>query len=194
MTQHTKPPYICQHAVIFAGGKSTRMGKDKALLPFADETSLSQYQYKKLKQIFAHVYIIAKKHKFNFDCEFIEDKYPESSPLVGLLSLFETLDAEEVFVLSVDTPFIDKSIIHQLLTPHPKATLIIAQSPSGIQPLCGLYKKAILPLLQTQYQQQNHKLQDLLQQTNTQYITFLDNHPFTNLNYPKEYEEALKLV
>ena len=73
------------------------------------------------------------------------------------------------------------------------ADVIVAKSPNGIQPLCGLYKRSILILAQKQYEKNNHKLQDLLALAKTETVLFKENKPFTNLNHPKEYEDALKL-
>jgi len=181
-------------AVIIAGGKSSRMGKDKALLPFGAYPTLSEFQYHKLSNLFQKVYISAKEHKFDFDCRVIEDIYKENSPLVGIISVFETLDAEEVFILSVDAPFVDKETIEKILD-HNESTLdaIVAQSPSGIQPLCGLYKRSILSLAYTQFKKENHRLSDLLDLANTLYVQFSEDKPFINLNRPEEYQEALKI-
>ncbi|MDQ1268445.1 MAG: molybdenum cofactor guanylyltransferase, partial [Campylobacterota bacterium] len=60
--------------VIFAGGKSSRMGKDKSLLPFGTFDTLTEFQLNRLGKIFKNVYISCKeKSKFNFEAEFIED-------------------------------------------------------------------------------------------------------------------------
>ncbi|HEY9190437.1 MAG TPA: NTP transferase domain-containing protein, partial [Sulfurovum sp.] len=67
-------------AVIIAGGKSSRMGEDKALLPFGPYRSLAEFQYHRLSSLFETVYISAKKHKFDFSCRVIEDIHQESSP------------------------------------------------------------------------------------------------------------------
>jgi len=183
------------HAVIFAGGQSSRMGKDKALLPFGKHKTLTAYQYEKLKKVFHTVSISAKEHKFDFDCPVITDIYKESSPLVGILSIFETMqELDEVFILSVDAPFVEDAIIAQIMEKNTKsADVIVAKSPNGIQPLCGLYKRSILTLAHKQYEKNNHKLQDLLALVKTGTVLFEENTPFTNLNHPKEYEEALKL-
>ena len=78
-------------AVIFAGGKSSRMGEDKALLPFANYPTLTEFQQDKLSTLFDEVYISAKENKFDFDCKVIQDNDKENSPLVGLISVFESL-------------------------------------------------------------------------------------------------------
>jgi molybdopterin-guanine dinucleotide biosynthesis protein A len=182
------------HAVIFAGGKSSRMGKDKALLPFAQYPTLSAYQYQKLKNLFHHVSLSSKENKFDFSCHVIEDCYEESSPLVGIISIFQTLpNVEEVFILSVDAPFITKEIIDTLMeASHKKYDAIIAKSPNGLQPLCGVYRRSILPIAREQHKKNNHKLKMLLEKASTKIIHFSEQEPFTNLNYFEEYEKALK--
>ncbi len=180
-------------AIIFAGGKSSRMGRDKALLPFADCSTLSEFQYNKLSSLFDNVYISSKEDKFDFEVTVIPDLYKESSPLVGIISLFETLDVDELFILSVDAPFVDEKVIDLLLKHGDnKCDAIIAQSPSGVQPLCGIYRRSILPLAQENRRKGNHRLNDLLKKADTKFIMFDDDTLFTNLNHPHEYESALK--
>ena len=180
-------------AVIFAGGKSSRMGEDKALLPFGEYSTLTEFQYSRLSKLFKRVTISAKENKFDFDCVVIEDIYKEHSPLVGIISIFETLQVEEVFILSVDAPFVENDTIEKILNckkNDPDA--VVAQSPSGVQPLCGLYRKSILPFAQQQLEKNNHRLGDLLRLAKTEYVKFEVDLPFTNLNHPEEYQEALK--
>lgn len=180
-------------AVIFAGGKSSRMGEDKALLPFASYPTLAEFQQNKLSSLFDKVYISAKEHKFDFDCRVIQDNYRENSPLVGLISLFETLKADELFILSVDAPFVSKETIEKILRQNEsRFDVIVAKSPSGVQPLCGLYKRSILPLAYAQLEKGNHRLGDLLRLATTLFVTFDEDAPFTNLNHPEEYQQALK--
>ena len=180
-------------AVIFAGGKSSRMGRDKSLLPFGEHKTLTAFQYEKLQTLFKTVYISTKEEKFDFDAKLIKDCYKESSPLVGLLSIFETLDIEEVFVLSVDAPFVDTEAINLIMEIDSEGyDAVIAKSPNGIEPLCGRYKKSILPLLQKHYSEKNHRLQNLLNAAKTYTLSFKDDTLFSNLNHPEEYEKALK--
>lgn len=179
--------------VIFAGGKSSRMGKDKALLPFGKYQTLAQFQYNKLSHYFQNVYISSKTNKFDFECRVIKDTQKEYSPLIAILSIFETLEVDEVFILSVDVPFVDKEVIETIVkSKKDKSDIVVAKSPSGIQPLCGCYKKSIVPLAYAQLAKDNHKLRDLLALAHTQIIEFEEDAPFTNLNHPQEYLEALK--
>lgn len=179
-------------AVIIAGGKSRRMGKDKALLPFGKYSSLSAFQYHKLTSYFQHVYLSAKEDKFDFDAPLIKDNDTLSSPLVAIQTLFEVLKSKEIFILSVDAPFVDEAIIHALMREDiTDYDCIVAKSPHGLQPLCARYHHSIIPLLHAQCKANNHKLQDLLHKAKTRIVYFEDDEPFTNLNHPTEYQDAL---
>ncbi len=181
--------------IIFAGGKSRRMGEDKALLPFGDAPSLTQYQLDKFKTHFKEVYISCKsRDKFNFDANFIEDNphYKDNAPLIGLISVFEQLQCNEIFVLSVDTPFFENSHFEKMLQKRDTtAWATVAKSSNGAEPLCALYKKEVLPVMIEKAAQKAYKLSSLLEEFSIQYIDFSDNEIFTNLNYPAEYQKAL---
>ena len=178
--------------VIFAGGKSRRMGQDKALLPFQNYTTLTEFQYHKLSQLFEKVYISTKTDKFDFNANLILDNNKISSPLVGLISIFETLSVEKIFVLSVDSPLVKKEVFDKIIKSFkPEYNTIIAKSSRGIEPLCGIYTKEILPYAYEQLKQDNHKLTYLLQTLKTKLIPFEEETSFTNLNYYVDYEKAL---
>lgn len=184
--KHTIP------AVIFAGGRSSRMGKDKSLLPFAGYDTLSEFQYNRLSSLFDNVYISSKEDKFDFEVAVITDLYEESSPLVGIISIFETLEEDEIFILSVDAPFVNREVIEKLLNHEEKFDAVIAKSSSGTQPLCGVYRRSILPLAHKHLKKRDHKLNNLLRKADTRLVSFENDTLFTNLNYPHEYESAVK--
>lgn len=181
-------------AVIFAGGKSSRMGEDKSLLPFGGFETLSAFLFHKLTPLFGRVYLSAKTQKFGFEAPLILDSYPQSSPLVGIVSVFEQLEVHEVFVLSVDAPFVDLEIIAKLFESKGHYDAIIARSPSGTQPLCGIYRRTLLPKAKEFLTQDNHKLNFLLQSVDTLFVEFEKDEKFMNLNHPHEYQQALNIL
>jgi molybdopterin-guanine dinucleotide biosynthesis protein A len=182
-------------AVIFAGGKSSRMGRDKAHLTFGGYPSLSQYQYVRLEKLFEKVYLSAKSDKFDFDAPVIEDKYEVHSPLAGLVSVFETLQCDAVFILSVDAPFVGEKVIERVMEHIDRPNdIIAAQSPEGVEPLCAIYKRSVLPKAKAMLEANNHRMTDLLEAVETQKVLFEEREPFLNLNHPEEYEEALRLL
>lgn len=184
--------------IIFAGGKSSRMGEDKALLPFGEFSTLTEFQLHKLQKIFTHVYISCKdKNKFHFKAQFIEDIQSHNvyAPTTGFLAVFEKFQSSKFFVLSVDTPFVNKNEIMKLLssdTDNVDAT--IATLNNQIQPMCGIYHPSLYPSFQDMLDTNKHKLGYLLKNSNTQYVNFENNTSFLNLNKPQDYQDALTLI
>jgi len=181
--------------IIFAGGKSSRMGTDKALLPFCGYSTLIEYQHARLSKLFDNVYVSAKSHKFDFNVHLIKDRYSDFSPLVALVSIFETLDVDEVFILSVDAPFVGVNIIEKLYAEAKETSVcVVAKSTLGLEPLCGIYRRSILEKAKEALMQNNHRLVFLLKEVGVQEVFIDDQASFMNLNHPFEYEEALKSV
>ncbi len=173
------------------------MGEDKSLLPFGDFATLTQFQYHRLKKLFKNVYISCKNSdKFDFEAEFIEDvETKEYAPTAGFVATFEKLDCEKFFVLSVDSPFVDESVITKLLSYDKKdSDATIARTPFGMQPMCGIYHKSLEKDFTKMLKSDNHKLGYLLKNSKTEFIAFNDDKVFLNLNYPAEYQEASRLV
>ena len=184
-------------AVILAGGKSSRMGRDKALLPFNGEPTLAIYQYKRLSKIFDKVYISAKSNKFNLDIPIIKDKISDiSSPMVALYSILSSIKGEAIFILGVDMPFISKEVIEALLLKDQKSSkeIIVAKSINGLEPLCAIYHKSILPTIKDLIVKDEHKLNYLLSLKDFDVVEFENSEYFLNLNRPSDYKKAKQLI
>lgn len=180
--------------ILFAGGKSSRMGSDKSLLPFGNHSSLAQFQYERLAKLFSDVYISAKNgDKFDFNPKIILD-LPDCdfAPTAGFIAAFEHLTDEWIFVLGVDTPFIDESII-QLLLNSDRANYhaVVCKTPLGTHPMVGIYHRSLLPQLQQMLLERDHRLGKLLNNSKTLYVNFDNEAHFANLNHPNEYEDAV---
>lgn len=181
--------------ILFAGGKSSRMGEDKSLLPFGEFPTLTQFQYERLKTLFERVYISTKTaDKFSFEADFILDPPKvDYAPTAGFVSMFREIMDERIMVLSVDTPFIDESIFQTLINAdNAELDAVIAKTAEGSHPLCGLYHRSLLGEFERMLAEADHRLGKLLASSKTHYVYFEDETLFMNLNHPHEYEEALK--
>jgi len=178
-------------AVIFAGGKSSRMGKDKALLPFGGYATLAEYQYRRLLPLFERVSLSTKEDKFPFAAPLILDHDSEqSSPMVALASILSALKGDTVFVLSVDMPFVDAALIEKLFAAarlHPDASVIVARSPEGTEPLCAIYRTTLLPRVEDLLRQGEHRMHTLIKNISSVEVLCDRETPFANLNTPEDY-------
>lgn len=182
------------HCIIFAGGKSSRMGEDKSLLPFGGFPTLTQYQYARLTKLFTRVSISTKtREKFDFSADFILD--PEDvdfAPTAGFVSAFRELHDARIMVISVDTPFIDESVFQRLLESDEETVdAVIAKTAAGSHPMSGIYHRSLMREFERMLHEGDHRLGKLLSSHQTRYIEFSDEAAFANLNLPHEYQEAL---
>ena len=168
------------------------MGKNKALLPFSSSPTLSEYQYKRWEPYFSKVYISCKdKNIFDFKANFIEDIYhEESSPILGLYSMFKQTEEKVVAVISVDTPFVSienyKILLNHLY--HEDAVI------PDYHPLCGVYKRDILPSLKELLDEKKYSFKHLFEKIRIKYIEVKNENDFINLNFPKDYKEAIERI
>ena len=174
------------------------MGEDKSLLPFGGFNTLTHYQLSKLSKLFKTVYISSKdKNKFDFEANYIEDIKTDSTyaPTVGFISIFQELECDKFFAISVDSPFINESVIKKLIQNDlENSDATIAKTKFGIQPLCGIYHRSLESKFLEMLESDNHKLGYLLKSSNTTFVDFEDEVAFLNLNNPSEYQEALELL
>lgn len=181
--------------VIFAGGRSSRMGEDKSLLPFGNSPTLSEFQLHRLNQIFKNVYISCKdRSKFNFQARFIEDSEQSCvyAPSEGFVAIFKHLSEDAFFAISVDTPFISKNEIEKIISADKVDNdATIAKTAGGIQPMCGIYHRRVSEKFISMSKDGNYKMGFLLKNSKTTFVEFEDEKPFLNLNHPYEYQEAL---
>ena len=184
--------------VIFAGGKSSRMGEDKALLPFGEFKTLTEFQLSRLSKIFSNVYVSCKdKSKFDFQANFLEDDKTSNvfAPTAGFITAFKELDTDRFFAISVDSPFINADIVNRLLNADIHSNdATVARTPAGIQPLCGIYHRSLQNKIQNMHNANSHKLGLLLTNSQTSYVSFENEKQFLNLNHQHEYELALSII
>lgn len=185
--------------VILCGGKSSRMGEDKTVLPFGECDSLIYFQYQRLSSFFKSVYISSKNHHFSFleqnSSVMVYDKNQTTySPLIALKSILEEVNAPKVFILTVDTPFVSIKTIQQLIEQSGEYEITIASTTEKTHNLCGVFSQSLLETIKRMLENDIHKIGYLIKQSKHQVITFDAEEEFLNLNTKSEYIKALELL
>jgi len=183
---------MLNNAVILAGGKSSRMGEDKSLMPFGGYKTMAEYQLNRLQKIFSNVYISAKENKFDFNAPIILDRYTESSPMVAIASIIEELQ-EDFFLLSVDMPLLSLEAIKQLVKMYNKERfyeIYTLQSPKGFEPTAAIYTTKITTTLHTLLKREHYKLKSLFALSKLYSLEWRYEKEFFNLNNQEEYQRA----
>ena len=194
-------------AFILAGGLSSRMRTNKALLQFGGK-SLIQIFIDLLDSLFVEVKISSNELQlFQFTSKkIIKDLIPGRGPLGGIHSALNFTTSHRNFIISCDMPFIHKELINYLCNYKSEKDIIVPKADGRIQPLCGIYSKKILSeveLLLVESQDKNKGLKgsiyELISRVNAEIIDVTKMkfyHPdlFFNINTPDDYLYANKIL
>lgn len=167
------------------------MGEDKSLLPFKNYSTLIEYQYRKLSEIFSKVYISSKTNKFDFNGTILFDESEDIySPMVALKSILQQIKEEKIFIVTVDVPFIKEETFISLVNSSNNFKVTIAKDSQNTHNLCGVFSKSLIPIIENLLHNDIHKITTLIQSThNYKEIFFNDSEQFININTIDEYNK-----
>ncbi len=192
----TNPPFFEITCVILCGGKSSRMGEDKSLLPFASSNSLTQYQYDRLKPYFKNIYISSKVDKFDFlekNFLILDENKDIFSPILALDTIFKKFENQKIFIITVDTPLVSIDSISKLIDASINYDICIAQT-ERTHNLCGVFSSNISLTIKTMIENDIHKIAYLINKNKNKILKFPNNSEFLNINNKEEYEESLNYI
>lgn len=187
--------------VILAGGKSSRMGEDKALLQFEGKDFI-----KKIAEelSFFEEKLIARGNNsalLNLEEDFwkiIQDEYPDHGPIGGLHAVLKICRSEAMFCVSCDMPLITGELAramcdvfreYQMRGESCDAVIGVA-SDGKYHPLCGIYRKGLWTQMEEEILQDNNRLMAVLGKCHVRYVELDEetSRQLTNVNTRKEYE------
>ena len=179
-------------AVLLASGQSTRMGRDKAALDFHGE-SLLRHQAEKLRRLGIEDLVIAGGKASLPGVRTVQDRFPGHGPLGGLHAGLEQIENPSALVLPVDTPLVPDSLLLELLTAHRGGATVTAAF-GNIEPLIGVYDKALAPLCRELLESGRCSVRRLLDATGCTAVEYRGSpEGLANCNTPEEYARVLKL-
>jgi molybdopterin-guanine dinucleotide biosynthesis protein len=156
--------------VLLAGGKSRRMGRDKAGIMLNGQ-SLCELSLGLLLRFFTTVFIAGDRPELaGPELQAIPDLYPGSA-LGGLHTGLKTAKTDWIFVAPCDMPFPDGRIVERLLRHRNGFDAVVPRTPQGYEPVFALYHKNCLPQMESMLQQNSFRIYDFYQRIR---IRFLD--------------------
>jgi len=127
---------------VLAGGKSARMGRDKALLPWQGQTLLER-ALGTTRAVASATRIVGSKAKFEPYGSVVEDIFPERGPLGGIHAGLSGSDRELNLVLAVDLPFVTAELLAYLIRRAQDSPCMVTapRLQAGWEPLCAVYRR-----------------------------------------------------
>jgi molybdopterin-guanine dinucleotide biosynthesis protein A len=127
---------------ILAGGKSTRMGRDKAFVEFEGRTLLAR-ALALARSITPNVSIVGNREKFAAYATVVEDVYRDRGPLGGIHAALLASQTDLNLMLAVDMPFVTQVFLQYLVIAAKQAfdaLVVVPRSAGRLQPLCAIYR------------------------------------------------------
>ena len=150
--------------IIVAGGKSQRMGTDKRMLLFG-ERRLLESAVEKAKALSEEV-ILVLSEPIEIDCQvkIVFDKLKGHGPLIGLYSGLLETRKKKALLLPCDMPLATVEFLRSLISQAEDYDITIPKHRGIVEPLCAVYSKNAIPVIEEQIQEGTFSLLSLLLQ------------------------------
>jgi molybdopterin-guanine dinucleotide biosynthesis protein A len=187
-------------AALFAGGRSSRMGRDKAFLPI-DGVPLWQRQLRILQALApSEIFLAGPAQAEWIDCdlEIVADAAHDSGPLGGLVAVLRRCQSSKLLVLAIDLPNMTTAYLKDLLALCPENAGVVPKKNERFEPLAAIYPARCLALAESCLQSGDYSLQRLVRRATdtglmtTRKIMDADKALFFNLNTPADLAGMVK--
>jgi molybdopterin-guanine dinucleotide biosynthesis protein A len=192
-------------AIILAGGKSSRLGRSKAL-QVIEGKNLIQWVIDRLATLSTEI-IISTAHGEAIPCsstikiKTVADTYPGKGPLTGIYSGLMASSSSRAIVVSCDTPFLSVSLLEYMARICSIFDVVVPRISNKLEPLCAVYSKNCLIPIRGLLEQDERRIRKLYSMVKVKYVEedeinrFDPNRlSFFNINSQADLDKARKLA
>lgn len=187
-------------AIILAGGKSSRMGTNKALLSMDGKPNIEVIK-DQLTPFFSDIILVTNDFEaYEFlEVPMVKDEYIDKGPLAGIHTGLKNSNTETNFFVACDMPFVSGKLAKYLVELCSTRDGVVPRINGTLHPLFSVFQKSVLPKVERCLQEDRLRIRDLLEQLNILYINEGDldrvmvgniEKVFYNMNYPLDYQKA----
>ena len=179
-------------AIILAGGKSTRMGSDKALLSI-NGVPLIRSALQQLSPSFSEVLISsATTSQYGFcGARVVPDSESNLGPIGGIATAMESAVNDVCFVVACDIPRISVRVLRKMFRALSGADGVVPTIKGKIEPLFAIYTKRMLPAIRKAIASGERRIRMVYPECQIRYVEIDD--PIINLNTREEYRRYLEM-
>lgn len=193
-------PKLKATGILLAGGKSSRMNKNKAFLEL-EGRPLVERSLAVLQTVFTEVLISSNKPELfvRYEVPVIQDEILERGPLEGLYQGLKSATNEWVFFVACDMPFLRGEVIRFLSTLISKHDVVVPRLQSGLHPLHAFYHRRCLSAIKNNLEASRLKIIDFYPTCSVRYVEETElqafsglSKVFSNVNTPEDWLAILK--
>lgn len=190
------PPLHCYHLLmdstagfVLTGGRSSRMGRDKALLPI-DGSVLVERTAEVVRAAAGSVTLIGAPGRYaHLGLPVLPDLVPDGGPICGLHTALKITRADWNLVVACDMPGLTAAFLGELLAAAQQlgCACLAPRTDSGLHPLCAVYHRRSADAVEFAIHRKSFKMHDLLKSLGAVSWTVADASLLENVNTPLEW-------
>jgi molybdopterin-guanine dinucleotide biosynthesis protein A len=194
-------------SIVLAGGKGTRLGKDK-LLEVVGGRPLLQRVVDCLSPISERILVVTAQGQerpslqaTRIEVVTVPDIYPGKGALGGIYTGVSAMDTRHGLVVAADMPFLNPELLRHLVSVATDFDVVMPRISGQIEPLHAVYSKDCLPAIQEQIKRNHLQIRILLEQVRVKYVEeaeidiFDPRHlSFYNVNTPDDLTKAQEIA
>jgi len=173
------------------------MGQEKALLPLNGQPMIQQIAAA-MRAVVSSVSIVSDRpEQYRFlNLPVIPDLVKDAGPMGGIHAALKSLDTPAVLTTACDTPFLSAPLFQHMLDAPQASPALVARAGDRLHPLCAVYRREALPLIEQFLAAGRFRLLDLLDELGTGIIDISPGLPFyrpdlfLNVNDPASYSRC----
>lgn len=184
-------------AAVLAGGQSSRMGENKALLELNGQKMI-EHVTSKVKNVAQEVVLITNTPQ---DYKFLEipcfpDEIRGVGPLGGIYTALRRCKASHCLIVACDLPFLSEKLLRFLIENAGKSDIFAIDSGNGAEPLCAVYSRSCLPAIEKLIAAKEYRVKRLFEKVRARVMKlkpeemFQSDLVFYNVNTPEQWRHA----
>ncbi len=188
-------------SAILAGGKSSRMGSNKALKNL-NGRPIIEWVVRVLSVFHPSPMLITNKPD---ELEYLnlpmhQDIIENIGPLGGIYTALKNCTGESCLVVACDLPFLTQEIIKYLIKQKESHAVTVFDAGRGIEPLCAIYNTSLIPQIEERIKAKKFSLHGLIEQLDDDEVRIIkpnfrgSNKTFHNVNTPADLSRAQTLL
>jgi molybdopterin-guanine dinucleotide biosynthesis protein A len=164
---------------VLAGGRSTRLGRDKALLALDGEPLLAR-AVRLLREVCAEVLVVGPLERASVvpGVRVLADERPSSGPLGGIATALRAMSGDRLLAVATDMPFLRPALLRYLLTISTGFDVTVPRVEGRTHQLCAVYSRACLPLIDAQLARGEYKIDRFFGQVRLRVVEEDELRPF----------------
>lgn len=192
-------------SIVLAGGKSSRLGRNKPLQTVGGKT-LIQWVIDRLAILSTEI-VVATAHGEEVPCssrvrvKTVADAYPGRGPLAGIYSGLLGSSSRRAIVVGCDTPFFSVALLEYMTQASPVFDVVVPRVKEKVEPLCAVYSRNCAAPIKGLLNQNELRIIELFPMVNVRYVEEdeIDNFDpehlsFFNINSQADLDRARKLA